>query len=237
MKTKICTKCGIEKELDCFSKDSRAKDGHRPQCKSCRSKYYHDNKEKTAKRSTEYYQNNKEKIAKRRAEYRKNNKEKIAKRRAEYYQNNKEKISKYRSRPEVKQRKAEYNAEYRSRPETREANRLRSDKWNRKARKNQPACVYKIVNTVNNKIYIGQTMRGELRWKEHLKDLRNGYTGRWNPNLQADFNKFGEDAFEWSIIKEYPKDRKLLENKEEQLIEQYEKEDKQLYNIYKTENK
>ena len=49
--------------------------------------------------------------------------------------------------------------------------------------------------------------------------------------------KFGEDAFEWSIIKEYPKDRELLESKEEQLIEQYEKEGKQLYNIHKTENK
>tara|TARA_R110002074_G_scaffold114062_1_gene243931 strand:- start:45 stop:551 length:507 start_codon:yes stop_codon:yes gene_type:complete len=128
-------------------------------------------------------------------------------------------------------------AEYYSRPEVKERNRLRCANWHKEAKSNQPACVYQIVNSVNNKIYIGQTMRGELRWKEHLQNLRNGNTGKWNPNLQADFNKLGEDAFEWSIIKEYPKDKKLLEGKEKQLIKQYEKEGKQLYNILITENK
>jgi len=143
---------------------------------------------------------------------------------AEYHQNNKEAIAKQQaertSHPENKKRKAEYDAER-----------------HKEAKNNQPACVYQIVNSVNNKIYIGQTMQGVLRWKNHLKALRNGSTGKWNPNLQADFNKFGEDAFKWSIIKEYPKDKKLLESKERQLIKQYEKEGKQLYNIHITENK
>ena len=158
---------------------------------------------------------------------------------AEKYQNNKERILKqqaeYRSRPEVKERKAEYRAEYCSRPGNQEANRLRCAKRNKEAKSNQPACVYQIVNTATNKIYIGQTTQGELRWKAHLSRLR-GNCHR-NPKLQADFNKFGEDAFEWSIIKEYPKDKKLLESKERQLIKQYEKEGKQLYNILITENK
>ena len=84
------------------------------------------------------------------------------------------------------------------------------------------------MNTVNGKIYIGETMKGELRWKRHIRFLRGNYHS--NHKIQADFNKFGEDVFEWSIIKEYPKDRKLLKNKEKQLIEQYEEEGKQLYN-------
>ena len=92
-----------------------------------------------------------------RAEYRQNNKEKILKYKAEYYQNNKEKILKQRAEYHI-QKKAE-----------------------------QPACVYQIVNSVNNKIYIGETTRGELRWKEHLTDLR-GNRHR-NHKLQADFNK------------------------------------------------
>ena len=226
MKTKKCTKCGIEKELDCFHKDSRSKDALESRCKSC-----------TKKKNAEYYQNNKEKFAKRSAEYRKNNKEKIAKKDAEYYQNNKEKILKqkaeYSSRPEVKEkilkrkaeyyqnnkeRKAEYNAEYISR---------------RKAK--QPACVYKIVNKANGKTYIGQTMRGELRWKDHHAELRGNY--HQNGKLQADFNKFGEEAFEWSIIKECPKDKDILLLEEARIIVKYRKEGKDLYNIYKTEEK
>ena len=249
MKTKKCTKCGIEKDLGCFSKNSRAKDGLQRRCKSCVCEY-----------NVEYYQNNKERIAEHRAEYnsRPEVKERKAKYDAKYYSRPevKERIAEYkaeyrsrpevkkreakydaeyRSRPEVKKRKAKYDAEYKSRPEIKERISEYNAEYRAERKAKQPACVYQIVNTANNKIYIGQTTRGELRWKDHLRDLRGNYHD--NPNLQADFNKFGEDAFEWSIIKEYPKDRELLESKEEQLIEQYEKEGKQLYNIHKTENK
>ena len=95
----------------------------------------------------------------------------------------------------------------------------------------EPACIYKIVNTANNKIYIGQTTRGELRWKGHLRDLRGENRKNTNHKLQADFNKFGEDAFEWSIIKEYPKDKDVLLLEEARTIVKYRKEGKDLYNI------
>ena len=32
---KTCSKCGVEKPLDGFYRDRRAKDGHRPDCKEC----------------------------------------------------------------------------------------------------------------------------------------------------------------------------------------------------------
>lgn len=34
---KICSKCGVEKELSEFHKDKNSKDGHRSACKSCRN--------------------------------------------------------------------------------------------------------------------------------------------------------------------------------------------------------
>ena len=152
--------------------------------------------------NAEYYHNNKEKIKEKFAEYRveyyQNNKAKIAKKDAEYRKNNKEKIAKK-------------DAEYRSK---------------RKAK--QPACVYQILNKVNGKIYIGETLRGELRWKGHLKTLRGNR--HKNPKLQADFNKFGEEAFEWSIIKEVDKDKETLVLEEAKTMDSFLKEGKELYN-------
>ena len=95
----------------------------------------------------------------------------------------------------------------------------------------QPGCVYQIVNSINGKVYVGETMRGELRWIGHLSRLRGNY--HYNPNLQADFNKFGEDVFEWSIIQELPKDREVLVQEETNTIERLLAEGKELYNVHK----
>tara|TARA_R110000851_G_scaffold5749_8_gene23535 strand:- start:68 stop:901 length:834 start_codon:yes stop_codon:yes gene_type:complete len=201
-----------------------------------------ENKEKHAKKNAEYRKNNKEEIAKRNAEmylknrdkrlsyaaeYRKNNKEKILEQVTAYYHKNKEKILKqqaerYQNNKETnRQRASEY---YHKNKEKRRQYRLQK-------KTEQSACVYQIVNSMNNKIYIGQTTRGELRWKEHLKDLRDENRKNTNHKLQADFNKFGEDAFTWSIIKEYPKDRDTLLLEEARTIIKYKKEGKDLYNI------
>tara|TARA_Y100000592_G_scaffold100310_1_gene179658 strand:- start:293 stop:1036 length:744 start_codon:yes stop_codon:yes gene_type:complete len=233
MKTKKCTKCGIEKELDCFYKDSKKKDGLRYRCKSCfktnSAEYYQNNKEKNKKQWAEYYQNNKEKILKQKAEYRKNNKEKIAKKSAEYRKNNKERIAEYIAeyRKNNKEKIAKQRAEYRKNNKERIAEHMAE--YHKKRKLEQPACVYQIMNTVNNKIYIGQSTLGEIRWYRHLTNLR----GNRHPNhkIQADFNKFGEDAFEWSIIKEYPKDKDTLLLEEAKTIVKYRKEGKDLYNL------
>ena len=202
---KKCRKCGIDKPLtaEYYHRSSSESSGFQSQCKVCRCKtqaeYHQDNKERIAKQKAEYHQNNKETIAKQKAEYYQNNKETIAKQQTEYYQNNKEKFAKYG---------AEYYSE-------------------RKAQ--QPACVYQIVNSVNNKIYIGQTTRGELRWNEHLRSLRGNY--HENYKLQADFDKFGEEVFKWSIIEEYPKDKNTLQLGEINTIHKLLREGKELYNI------
>jgi len=197
---KKCSKCGIEKPLTEFYKDNRNKDGHRGHCKSCVKKYRAENPEKFAKRDAEYRAKNPEKIAKRKAKYYAENKEYFAKCHAKYYVENPEKIAKRRAK-----RYAKNKAE-------------------------EPNCVYQIKNLENNKVYIGETTRGEIRWKRHLCDLR----GNRHPNklLKEDFDKYGEEAFEWSTLKEFEdgdKDNLLLE--EARSIEQFIAEDVELYNL------
>jgi hypothetical protein len=146
-------------------------------------------------------------------QYNKDNSEAMANQTKQYRQANRE-------------ARAEYDKQYR------QANREAIAEYNRQyhqARKaKQAACVYQIVNNQNGRIYIGETMRGELRWKEHLTSLKGGYHP--NADLQADFNNFGEEAFEWRIIKELPKDREILAKEEKLHIDKMIAEGKSLYN-------
>jgi len=59
--------------------------------------------------------------------------------------------------------------------------------------------IYKIENKVNKMVYIGSTNNFERRKSEHLKDLSNG--SHCNFKLQNDYNKYGEDAFVFFMIK------------------------------------
>ena len=64
--------------------------------------------------------------------------------------------------------------------------------------------IYKIVNDINDKIYIGQTSRTiEERWKEHIKDSKN-----LNYYLYASIRKHGIKHFKISKIEKYESDDK-----------------------------
>jgi hypothetical protein len=69
---KVCSKCGIEKDICEYRKDVTKKDGHRPECKECVKKfekeYRINNPERNGQRIKEFYSKNPEK----RLEYRKN---------------------------------------------------------------------------------------------------------------------------------------------------------------------
>jgi group I intron endonuclease len=59
--------------------------------------------------------------------------------------------------------------------------------------------IYKITNKVTGDKYIGETKRPiEERLKEHLTQLRNNR--HCNKYLQRSFNKYGEEAFRFSVI-------------------------------------
>lgn len=58
--------------------------------------------------------------------------------------------------------------------------------------------VYKITNTKNGKVYIGQSVDIEKRFKQHKKLLRDN--GHINYRLQDDWNIYGEDSFEFEVL-------------------------------------
>lgn len=101
---KTCSKCGIEKKLECFSKNKCKPDGLQNQCKVCRKQYRQRNKSKLAEYNKQYYLDNKEKINEHNRQYsmenkeyfqqyRKNNREREIERNKQYRLVNKEKIA------------------------------------------------------------------------------------------------------------------------------------------------
>lgn len=85
--------------------------------------------------------------------------------------------------------------------------------------------IYKIYNTENDKIYIGQTRRDiDIRWKQHLLSSKNDKDR--NTVLYKAMNKYGSDKFHICLIKEYSfysKDEliKTLDKEEIRYISEY----------------
>lgn len=64
--------------------------------------------------------------------------------------------------------------------------------------------IYLITNKINDKKYVGQSSRINFRWTHHIVDLRNNC--HHNKHLQASWNKYGADNFEFSIIEKCTED-------------------------------
>jgi len=58
--------------------------------------------------------------------------------------------------------------------------------------------IYKITNIINGKFYIGSSVQIEIRIKNHFKLLEQNKHP--NPYLQNSYNKYGKNAFIWSIL-------------------------------------
>lgn len=67
--------------------------------------------------------------------------------------------------------------------------------------------IYKIINTVNNKFYVGSTTNTVERFRTHRKRLRNNK--HHAKHLQAAWNKYGEDAFVFHVIETIPEGQSL----------------------------
>jgi len=65
--------------------------------------------------------------------------------------------------------------------------------------------IYQIKNKENGKIYIGSTKNWNKRKARHIKDLKN--ESHHNIVLQRAWKKYGEEAFDFSIIEETEKVR------------------------------
>lgn len=60
--------------------------------------------------------------------------------------------------------------------------------------------IYAIVNTLNNKKYIGSTCNLRKRYRQHFNLLKNN--AHINIHLQRAFNKYGYDKFEFWILEQ-----------------------------------
>ena len=60
--------------------------------------------------------------------------------------------------------------------------------------------IYKITNLINGKGYVGQSVDVEYRIRVHKSSLRGGY--HRSKHLQSAWNKYGEENFEFELIKE-----------------------------------
>lgn len=61
-------------------------------------------------------------------------------------------------------------------------------------------CIYKIINTVNGKFYIGRTIHFKKRWSNHLRGAKTGSCK--HPFLYNSMRKYGVDAFKFEILEE-----------------------------------
>lgn len=64
--------------------------------------------------------------------------------------------------------------------------------------------IYQILNKIDNRCYIGQSIHLEIRKEEHFSELRRNI--HKNKYLQNAFNKYGENNFQFNILEECSKD-------------------------------
>ena len=85
-------------------------------------------------------------------------------------------------------------------------------------------CIYKITNTVNDKLYIGQTRNFDSRKAQHKRDLRKNKHA--NKHLQNSYDLYGE-VFKYEVVEEC--ELKALNRLEAEHMQLYNWD--QLYNI------
>jgi hypothetical protein len=150
--TKICIKCGEEKEenLENFSfrKDTNK---FKNDCKVCVAKksleWYNDNKEKSSEYGKQYYKEHKNQVDETHRLYYENNKEK----KKEYYLENKEEITEYqiKYREEHKEEIAEKAKVFRK--ENRKKLTKNHNKYSANRRKNDP--IWKCMKNISSSIF------------------------------------------------------------------------------------
>ena len=74
--------------------------------------------------------------------------------------------------------------------------------------------IYKITNLINNKIYIGQTVHPNKRWREHQQRAKTHYD---NYPIHLAINKYGAENFSFEILEW----TEQYDDEELRLIKQY----------------
>lgn len=67
--------------------------------------------------------------------------------------------------------------------------------------------IYKILNKINNKVYIGQSVNIEVRWSSHRSRPYQVNSSQYNCPLYRAIRKYGLSNFEFSILEECSKEK------------------------------
>jgi hypothetical protein len=139
----------------------------------------------------------------------------------------KQKVSQDGHESKCKTCRFEKNKENMQDPDYREKVRQRSQEY----RDNMAGAIYCIKNTATDKCYVGKSKNYITRKGEHASRLRKGK--HENPRLQEDWTKFGEDAFEFSVLEEMPAqcDDSILFDREAYHMQDFVNKGIKLYNI------
>lgn len=74
-------------------------------------------------------------------------------------------------------------------------------------------CIYKITNTINGKVYVGQTIKSaKARFTEHKYFAMHKQYQRGRPHLYSAMEKYGCDNFKVEVLETCP--RELLDERE-----------------------
>ena len=92
---KTCTKCGVEKPREMFSKKKASADGLNYWCKACQKLYRKEHREEIAVETKRWREDRKEELAVKTKQYHEDHKEEIAANKKRYREDNKEDIVAY----------------------------------------------------------------------------------------------------------------------------------------------
>ena len=73
--------------------------------------------------------------------------------------------------------------------------------------------IYKFTCKINNKVYIGQSVNIENRFKSHLNNYNNKNLKDYNTKFYRALRKYGISNFSFEIVEEV-KNKELLNNRE-----------------------
>lgn len=72
--------------------------------------------------------------------------------------------------------------------------------------------IYCIMNTINNKKYVGSSKNIYSRWQKHRALLRKGT--HWGGHLQNAWNKYGEQSFKFIVLCKCSEEELLIKEQE-----------------------